>query len=74
MLGTSDVMNAPLRTPRPIYEITVDDELPAFATIEALMEAWGDTVPELVAGILELPLGLITCVMDFPSVKVRRIR
>lgn len=58
----------------PLYEVTVEGEPARRLTAEALIEAWGESVPDLAARALDLSLGSGVMVSQNPDVAVRRIR
>lgn len=57
-----------------LYEVTVDGEAATIVTAEALIEAWGDSVPDLVARALELAVASSATLLSRPCVVVRRVR
>lgn len=56
-----------------MYEVTVDDDEPTLIAVGALVEAWEESLPEVAARILAMPVGAVTQVMDMPLIRVHRL-
>lgn len=56
-----------------MYEVSVDDEAPALIAVGALVDAWEDSLPDVAARILAMPVGAVAQVMDVPLIRVHRI-
>lgn len=58
----------------PAYEVTTDGGEATVVTAGALIDAWGERIPELAAKVLDLQNGMSVKVFNRPEIIVRRIR
>jgi hypothetical protein len=56
-----------------MYEVSVEDEAPTLIAVGALVEAWEESLPDIAARILEMPIGAVVQVMDMPLIRVHRL-
>lgn len=58
---------------QPIYELNLEDEPSVTITANAVIDAFADTLPAVVAAVLDLATGRSVRISQEPCIAVRRV-